>query len=314
MGGPVMGEAQDVPLLNAVPPGALTLDHVAHFVPDMAAASAALDALGFQLTPFSVQSHRLQPDGPLVPAGTANRCIMFERGYLEVLTPTAETPLAEQLRTAIQRYVGIHLIAFGTSSPETDYARLESQGFTPLDPVALQRPISTESGESTARFTVVRVPPPVMPEGRIQYCHHRTPELMWQRRWLTHPNGTKALNGVVVCASDPQATAARYARYTGLRSVGEGAVWRIDTQRGALHFVDADVLHRTLGVTPPALPFIAGVILESNDLANTLRALENGNAEIATMSGGGRAVARLPVALGGVFVYECGATDPLFSR
>jgi len=161
---------------------------------------------------------------------------------------------------------------------------------------------------------VVRVPPPVMPEGRIQYCHHRTPELMWQRRWLRHPNGTKALNGVVVCASDPQATAARYARYTGLPSVGDGAVWRIDTQRGALHFVDADVLHRTLGVTPPALPFIAGVILESNDLANTLRALENGNAEIATMSGGGRAVARLPVALGGVFVYECGATDPLFSR
>ena len=158
----MIGDAQDIPRLNAVPPGALTLDHVAHFVPDMAAASAALDALGFQLTPFSVQSHRLQPDGPLVPAGTANRCIMFERGYLEVLTPTAETPLAEQLRTAIQRYVGIHLIAFGTSSPETDYARLESQGFTPLDPVALQRPISTESGESTARFTVVRVPPPVM--------------------------------------------------------------------------------------------------------------------------------------------------------
>ena len=57
------------------PPGKLNLDHVAHFVPDMDEAARDFAKLGFTLTPFSAQAHRLEPDGPLVPAGTANRCV-----------------------------------------------------------------------------------------------------------------------------------------------------------------------------------------------------------------------------------------------
>ncbi|HKU71138.1 MAG TPA: VOC family protein, partial [Burkholderiales bacterium] len=53
--------------------GALNIDHVAHFAPHVDAASAALEKLGFTLTPFSPQSHRTEPGGPLVPAGTGNR-------------------------------------------------------------------------------------------------------------------------------------------------------------------------------------------------------------------------------------------------
>ena len=59
--------------------GTLNLDHVAHFVPDRDAAAVALARLGFAATPFSEQFHRLQADGPLVPAGTGNRCVMLHR-------------------------------------------------------------------------------------------------------------------------------------------------------------------------------------------------------------------------------------------
>src|SRR5215469_1291336 len=89
--------------------GQLFIDHVAHFVPDSAAATQALGQLGFTVTPFSAQSHRPTPDAPLTPAGTGNVCVMLRRGYLEFLTPTADTPMAGQLRQAIARYVGIHL-------------------------------------------------------------------------------------------------------------------------------------------------------------------------------------------------------------
>jgi len=41
---------------------------------------------------------------------------MLERGYLEFLTPTGATPIADQLRSAMQRYVGIHLVALGTAA------------------------------------------------------------------------------------------------------------------------------------------------------------------------------------------------------
>lgn len=57
--------------------GKVNLDHVAHFVPHIDSASAALERLGFTLTPFSAQSHRLEPGGPVLPAGTANRCVML---------------------------------------------------------------------------------------------------------------------------------------------------------------------------------------------------------------------------------------------
>src|SRR6188768_900195 len=82
------------------------IDHIAHFVPDIVHAGEALEQLGFTLTPFSMQSHRLEADGPLVPAGTGNRCVMLQRGYLEFLTPTHDTPNAQQLHLAIRRYTG----------------------------------------------------------------------------------------------------------------------------------------------------------------------------------------------------------------
>src|SRR5580704_16065192 len=41
------------------PPGAVFLDHVAHFVPAMDTAAAALELCGFRLTPFTAQANRV---------------------------------------------------------------------------------------------------------------------------------------------------------------------------------------------------------------------------------------------------------------
>ena len=60
-------------MTNQLPPsGAVFLDNVAHFVPEMDAAAAALQHCGFRLTPFTAQTNRV--DGQPVPAGTGNRC------------------------------------------------------------------------------------------------------------------------------------------------------------------------------------------------------------------------------------------------
>jgi hypothetical protein len=289
---------------------ALTIDHVAHFVPDIDGASAALERLGFTLTPFSAQSHRLQQDGPLVPAGTGNRCVMFERGYVEVLTPTHDTPVADQLRTAMKRYVGVHLIAFGTEAPEADHARLARAGFSPLDPVALQRPIGTESGESTARFTVVRVPPGSMSEGRIQFCQHHTPELVWQPRWLTHPNGATGLRSVLVCVEDAPEAAQRYARFTGIAPDRNGEAWTLETARGTLTILSSKTIERVLGLRPPVLPWIAGYVLETRSLEATRDHLQRNRIAIGEL-GDGRMLVRLPKSLGSAIVFQPEDSDPL---
>jgi hypothetical protein len=283
--------------------GKLNLDHVAHFVPHIDGASTALERLGFTLTPFSAQSHRVEAGGPLVSAGTGNRCVMLKRGYLEFLTPTGGTPHADQLRAAIQRYVGVHMIAFGTATPDLDHARLAKAGFQPLPTVALQRNVGTETGTDIVRFTVVRVPPGTMAEGRIQYCRQDTPHLVWQTRWLDHANGAQELVGVTLCVEDPQEAAQRYARFTGLLPQLSGGVWRIDTARGFLLFIDAERCERNFGVAPPALPWIAGYTLACARPPVTRSLLVHGGFAPHDLDGDRFCVA-LPAELGGLIVFE----------
>jgi hypothetical protein len=290
--------------------GKLNIDHIAHFVPHIDAASSALELAGFTLTPFSAQSHRLEPGGPLVPAGSGNRCVMLRDGYLEFLTPTADTPIANQLRTAIQRYTGVHLIAFGSADADADHARLDKNGFTPLPTVALQRQIGTEQGEETARFSVVRVPPGTMAEGRIQYCQQHTPQWLWQARWTAHANGARGLAAVIICVADPQEAAQRYARFTGLLVQPGNDQLRINTQRGALLFVTAEQLQRSLGVSAPALPWIAGYVLTTDDLALTHTKLKAGPCNSRELDAA-HLLLELPNALGGLVIFQpAGAALP----
>lgn len=295
------------------PPGRLNVDHIAHFVPHIDSASAVLERTGFNLTPFSEQSHRIEAGGPLVPAGSGNRCVMLREGYLEFLTPTGDTAIARQLRMAIQRYTGVHLIALGTVAPDADHARLQKQGFAPLPAVALQREIGTNSGIETARFTVVRVPPGTMAEGRIQYCQQHTPDLLWQPRWLEHANRARGLAAVILCVEDAQEAAQRYARYTGLLAQLTGSQWRIDTQRGALLFTTPDALQRTLGIAAPALPWIAGYVLTSDQLATTHEVLKASECEVRALDSG-TLLLQLPSTVGGVILFQkTGAPLPAFS-
>jgi hypothetical protein len=290
--------------------GELSLDHVAHFVPHMDNAAPALEKLGFTLTPFSAQSHRLEAGGPLIAAGTGNRCIMFKRGYVECLTPTGDTPIATQLRSAMQRYTGVHLLAFGTAAPDLDHVRLNTQGFTPLAPVALQRQIITPGSDDTARFTVVRVPPEKMAEGRIQFCQHHTPGLLWQPQWLTHANHATALTAVFICAADPADTAARFARFTGLAAAGAGDNWHLDTARGRLLFSSPAVIKRIFNIEPSALPWIAGYVLASSNMAATrkyIAATHFAHGDLAQQ----RSYVVPPSSVGSIIVFEPEKSAPL---
>jgi hypothetical protein len=281
--------------------GTINLDHVAHFVPDAEAARAALEQAGFTLTPFSHQSHRLEPGGPLVPAGSGNRCVMLNAGYVEFLTPTADTPIASQLRAAIERHVGVHLIAFGTTDPDADHARLSREGFQPQTPIALQRQIETPLGHDTARFTVVRVPPGTMAEGRIQYCAHHTPELVWQARWLQHANTAQRLTAVLVCVEDVGEALQRYAAFTGLAPDTDGS--RIETARGTLLFVDGDRCASMFGVEVPCLPWIAGYSIACQNLSRAADLLQHNGLRPHRL-GDGRFCVQLPPAVGGIAVLE----------
>ena len=269
------------------PPGELYLDHVSHFVADLDAAARACEALGLKVTPASVQQ---TPEGPV---GASNRCVMLEEGYIELLSPTHDTPAANRMRGLMRRYDGVHLLCFGTPDAEGEHRRLQSHGYEPQPLVDLAR----EVDGGTARFKVVRPAPEKMPEGRIQYVEHLTPEHLWR---APEVNALR-LSEVFVVADDPVATAARWARFAALLPrPHEGGV-RLETGRGRIFIGKRETVTELLGDAPPA-PAIAGYGLGAGD-AQAFAARCAGVKLAVRKTPAGQAVS-LPPALGGVWLLR----------
>lgn len=251
------------------------LDHVAHFVPDMAEAHREFNRLGFVQTPYTEHRHNLDGATEPVPSGTANRCIMLPEGYIEIITVSdASTPLGARTTEQMDRYIGLHLIAFSCADPESVQGRLTLTGFHPEPLVHLKRPVSLASGgEDEASFTVCRVRSQDMPEGRVQYVAHHTEEIVWQERWLRHGNGIVALRDVVIGVEILDKAAARYCWFLnrgGPKPLSEH-VWRIPLERGGVVIADEDGLADLVpdAELPEDGPLIVGYGLLSEDLAMT---------------------------------------------
>jgi len=300
--------AADIAQHQRPAPGELVIDHVAHFVEDLDAAIGVLEALGFVATPRSDQTTR-DAGGGETPAGQANRCVMLEAGYLEILTPTVDTPTSRRTRAQMARYRGVHILAFGTPSPGEDSARLARHGFDPLPPVDLRRTVEVEAArgptQALAHFVVQRVAAEKMPEGRVQFCEQRTPECLWQPRYLRHANGVRALAAVIVCADDPLEAGARFARFAGLLPAPRGDFVRLQTARGSVLIGTRDACAALLGAAPQP-PALAGYALACDDPPALARRLAAQGCDVHARAGGLRAGV-LPAALGSAWLFGHGA-------
>jgi hypothetical protein len=243
------------------------LDHVGHFVRDAAAASRALIRCGFAPTPISIQVNP-DPAGGTRPTGTGNVTAMLSRGYLEILFKTSDTPLACELDAAIERHAGLHLAAFAVADAANAHRRLAANSFRMRDLVHMQRPVEMASGAGTASFTIARVEPDAMPEGRIQMLTHHTEQAVWQERWLTHPNSAIGLIDVVIAVADVAEAAGRFARFTGrtAKQTPGGAVIPLD--RGGIYLITHDRATEKLPeIAITTLPFMVGYALRVESLA-----------------------------------------------
>ncbi|HYR32786.1 MAG TPA: VOC family protein [Burkholderiales bacterium] len=267
-------------------PGTLFVDHVSHFVADLDAAARVLEALGMKVTPASVQQ---TPEGPV---GASNRCVMLEEGYIELLSPTHDTPAATRMRALMRRYDGVHVLCYGTPDAEAEHRRLQAHGFEPQPLVELSRAVDG----GTARFKVVRPAPDKMPEGRIQYVQQLTPEHLWRKGDVNRLR----LEEVFVVARDPVETAARWARFAGLLPRAERDGVRLETARGRVFIGRRETVAKLLGDAPPA-PAIAGYAVRSSHpekLAARCKA-----AGITVKRHGKRYAATLPKTLGGAWLF-----------
>jgi hypothetical protein len=179
-----------------VPPAPI-LDHIVIDVRDrIDEAAQRFTALGFQLTPRGF--HTL---------GSSNHLAIFAADYLELLGFGAGGAGRAELRPFP---IGLNGLVFKADDAERIYQHAVAARL-PIQPVqSFSRPVALAGGSRDARFRTTRLDPTKVPMGRVYFCEHLTPELVWRPEWRAHPNGACAITRVVVATPEPQRTAALF--------------------------------------------------------------------------------------------------------
>ena len=267
---------------------AIGLDHVGIAGNDLFTLAERYERLGFLLTPLARHSGKRTPDGPVVPFGTGNRCIMLRAGYLELIAIIDPGAFSNTLDRFLARYAGIHIIALDVEDADTNLARLRRAGFDIPGIAYLERPVD-DADPDGPRASFARLPLPDAPEGRIQLIQHLTRDAIWQERFLSHPNGAVALDAVVIAVADPAEAAARFSRLSGQPAIPDPiGGFTLDLPRGRVRLLPEDRLAQIFpGVVAPSLPFIAGISLHTADQAAAMTriAAERGIATATTSAG-----------------------------
>jgi Glyoxalase-like domain len=195
-------------------------------------AEACYRELGFELTPRGY--HTL---------GSINHCAVFATDYLELVgtDPEGTSVRAELLRSP----EGLNGVVFATDDAAGLYRRLSRAGAPVEPPMDFSRPVVLADGTHEARFRTVRVKPEAAPYGRVYFCQHFTPELVWRDEWRRHPNGATAIARAVILAREPEKTATLYRLLFGeeaLAAVADGLSLALGPAR-------LDILTRAWGVS-----------------------------------------------------------------
>lgn len=163
----------------------LSVDHVVVLVPDLEAAGSAFEAVGFHVTPQTRHSPAM---------GTANRCVMLDGSYIEVMGIVAETPANATWRSLLAAGAGIRGLALRSTDIEASARDLAACGIAAQPVRHFSR--MTEDGE--LRFSITRIEPEATPGLQCLVCQHHTAELLWRPETMIHGNGVSSLAAVVL--------------------------------------------------------------------------------------------------------------------
>lgn len=214
------------------------IDHVIVNARDaLDAAAERYASLGFTLTPRGY--HTL---------GSINNLAILGTDYIELLG----VPAGEGRTDVLDWPAGLNGLVFKTLDSDALYAALQADGAPVLPPQAFSRPVQLGDGARDAAFRTVRLTREATTAGRMFFCHHLTPELVWRDEWRQHANGAVGIAGMTIAANDPTALAALFRRLFGTASVqehGDGA--RLTAGLATVEIVTPAALASHLGGAAP---------------------------------------------------------------
>ena len=193
----------------------LALDHlVINTLFDMDRAAALMSQLGFTFTPRGYQS-----------LGSINHLVMFEHDYLELLGLPSGTDKVRKDVLGSPR--GLNGLVFKAGDADATQRTLSDSGLAMLEPQSFSRPVVIDGVKQVARFRTVRTAPELFEAGRVYYCQHDTPELVWYRPWMSHGNGVRGLRELVVVTTNADVDVVSYAKAAQSSPEKQGDDWTI---------------------------------------------------------------------------------------
>jgi catechol 2,3-dioxygenase-like lactoylglutathione lyase family enzyme len=244
------------------------LDHVVVDVRDrIDEAVRCFTSLGFLLTPRGHHS-----------LGSVNHLAMFATDYLELLGFGADGTARPEL---MPFPVGLNGLVFKTTDADLVHRQAAAAGLPVLPVQSFSRPLTLDGVTRDARFRTTRLDPAKVTIGRVYFCEHQTPDLVWRPEWQTHPNGAHAIARVVVTTADPQQTAELFRDLFGSSAVaGRDGRQVITAGTAQIELVPPDLVAAEFGgaAAEPAgrAKYIAALEIKVRSLsetANWLRAV-----------------------------------------
>jgi hypothetical protein len=247
------------------------IDHVVVNVLDrLDEAAETYRRLGFQLTPRG--HHTL---------GSSNNLAIFGTDYLELLG--FEPGRAAQRPELWGSPPGLGGLVFKPPADRGFSEALKARGVQASEPREFSRPVELPDGPQDASFRVVNIDDAKV-GGRVFFCHHYTPELVWRDEWQRHPNGVTGVREFGISCSDPTSTAAPFARMFGAAALlpTDGGL-ELSAGDAKVYFLTAAALIRRYG---PAVPVaeagtarMSALGLRTRDLGLVAAALRSGAVE-----------------------------------
>lgn len=256
------------------------LDHVViNVAGNLDPAADLYGRLGFRLTERG--HHTL---------GSSNNLAIFRSNYLELLGYLPER--AQQRADLWAHPLGLTGLVFRSHDPEAVFHAVQASGVPVLDPVQFSRPVALPDGTQDARFAVIRLGADVIENGRVFFCHHYTPELVWRPEWQDHPNGVTDITEFVLVSPDPAATGAVYDRIFGgglLRREGDRVSF--DAGTATVTVLTPAAAAARFGDALPALPEdgsarMVALVLGTASVAAAAAALDQGGIPHRPFEGG----------------------------
>jgi hypothetical protein len=173
------------------------LDHVIVVVEDLERAAHAYEALGFFVSPRSIH-----------PFGTANRLIIFENNFIELLAVHDRATLGPY--EAVQKFLearggnGAWGIIWQAEAPAELHAYLQERG---LSPSALQNRVTREvelpgGRQETACFSSFALLSGNTPTYLEGFSHQHNRAAVFVKDWQGHPNGARNIVRTVLTVGD----------------------------------------------------------------------------------------------------------------